>query len=773
MITSAKQIQRYGLPQYAGLLIAFACSLLVLGVYQHFRLYLNGILDSVFEWSMLMLFVNQIGYAAIVGLLLVYPYKWLEANKPSHGKKTVSFLFTLLLALEFVLIEYFLQHLDLIGSDIATTLNHVNFRVSELFYAGVCLFICLGIFRFVSKKGTKLYNFIQKLYPFTIILALLFAGMLFTDKRAINVNKTQYLVADLFSGNIEKTIYKGEAEYPLVQPTTLETDWTTYFSFKNQKPNIVIVMIDGLSNEFVGTSAKFKEFTPFLSKLSQQSLVFTNHLSTSLETPTALTTLLSSSPFPAEGTAHFSSKLNKNSLFAYLKSQGYKTGFYHGGNLVLTKLDSYLFNERVDMVFDRSNFGDHFKTFETDASGAILGFPDEELFKKWEEIYLPTAKPKFEVFLNLSTETKSLHTPAEQFIEAAEKQIEMVGYEPSLKRRMDKNISFFANLMYTDQALEGFLEKHKKTNEFDNTIFVFVGSKNAPAIEKNNSLGFYKTGMFIYSPLLKQGKEFEHLTSHFDVVPSIISMVNSVKPHTTLTHNSWLGEGLLSTKNKTIPLLKREGRFTELITGESFFNGGKVYALDVENEMGLVKNEENTKAVYKQFQEFKAIANYTLTKNKLLPDSLAIFPVDRYDFKKEELVWLSSVFDGEDYDKAFREATKLAHKGNTSRALLLAEYIIHNVPGHVDAMILKGRIYGWNQQYAKSKDVLEVALGLNPKYQDCYAALLDVCYWSNDVSLASELFQKIKTNGVGSVELDEKVNRCLGQQTVSEVILID
>ncbi|MDO1499279.1 hypothetical protein Q2T40_03265 [Winogradskyella maritima] len=102
------------------------------------------------------------------------------------------------------------------------------------------------------------------MYPFTIILFSLFLGSLFTDGKPINQNKTQYLAINLYNSSTEDNTYTSNEEYPLIKNPTVENVLGEYFELKEEKPNIVFIMVEGLGRDFMGEGAEYGGFTPFL-----------------------------------------------------------------------------------------------------------------------------------------------------------------------------------------------------------------------------------------------------------------------------------------------------------------------------------------------------------------------------------------------------------------------------------------------------------------------------------------------------------------------------
>ena len=159
----------------------------------------------------------------------------------------------------------------------------------------------------------------------------------------------------------------------------------------------------------------------------------------------------------------------------------------------------------------------------------------------------------------------------------------------------------------------------------------------------------------------------------------------------------------------------------------------------------------------------KAINTYVTKNDKVLPKEYAIYETGKKKFSKEEEVWISSVFNGKNYDNAYSIARKLAHEGNYDKSLVLTAYILEHSPNNIDALILQGRVYAWKKHYNKSISILEKAVDIHPFYHDGYSALLDVYFWSGNNIRASRIYEKIKDNNIETVELIKKVERCMSQ----------
>ncbi|NKI32282.1 sulfatase-like hydrolase/transferase [Croceivirga thetidis] len=765
MIVENKHSAKNGLGQYAKQIVAFQCCLLILVVFQHIHLYMDGLVDRVINQSLWLHFINQTGFTAVVGLGLLWPYQFLEGKKHNYGKRFVALvLISLLLTEQFLTLIYAETHIPFIYRS-EFELEDLDISTGHwlLFMLGLVLLIYS--FRLLSRKFNWVSSILKRMFPFTIVLFIMLFGMLFTTKKPINQNKFQLFVTDLVQEKIELNTYDGKKEYPFLKPAIADTSFVKNFNLKSGNPNFVIIMIQGLGKEFIGPQAQFKAFTPFLNELSKESLIWENHLSNALDTKGSITSLVASLPSLKDENEEVN-QLNRNSLFGLLKERGYKTAYYYGGNNSLLQMDKFLYRDRVDLIVDKSKFDERYSLSPTNDNGIVEGYPDSELFRKWEETYIPSSKPKFELFLNLSTVSGGIPN-SEKYISKVEHILDDRYFSNAAEWNIKRQKSFFASMLYTDESIRYFIEKRNQTKEHEETIYIITGTQNAPFLKSENDLQDYRIPLMIFGDAVKAPKVFSNTTAHTDIALSILSMIKEKAYPSSPSMITALGEGLCSkTEEKKIPLFRNSETAKEFIQGNDFYSSGNVYEIGEDMKLRNKSNGETKRKLKSSVKNFNAAHKYVLKENKVLPDSLMVFRKDKSSYSNEELVWISSVFNGKNFDKAYEKARDLAHNGNTERALLLSQYILDHVPNHVDAMILQGRIYAWNNKYNKAIEILKDAMANNPKYHDSYAAALDVCYWAKDKRLAAEIYEKMKENNVISIELDDKVQRCLKDQKI-------
>lgn len=778
---NTSQQERYTLKQYTRLIMAFFGCLLVLSIYQYTTLYYKAVVDIIFGSSFFIAVVHQIGFASIVGVVLAFPFNFWENLRPRYGFNLVFTLLVVLLIIEAMLISYYCTALVPLGSDLLGY-SFADMKITIANSGDVWLYISLifgivvivGLFFGLYKITSKYYHHISKMYPFTIILFSLFIMTLFVAGKPINQNKTQYLALNLYETSTEDTSYNSDVEYPLIKSQNIENTLGEFFELKEDKPNIVFIMVEGLGRDFMGEGAEYGGFTPFLDSLSTKSLYWENCLSNTGRTFGVLPSLMGSLPFGKSGFMELEKYPNKLTLYSILKNNGYRTSFYQGTNSSFDNVDRFLLSENVDFVLDKSGFGSQFTMQAEDAAGSSWGYPDRELFKKSMTLPREAGQPRMEVYMTISTHEPFIPPQQEFYGQQVEKILSKGNHRGKIKNVIEKNDNVFATLLYTDDALKYVFDAYKKQPDYDNTIFIVTGDHRLIPIPQRNNLSRFHVPLIIYSPLLKSTKKMSAVNSHFDVTPTLLAMLQSKYELKMPKKVAWMG-GALDTQAefrsiKDIPLMRNKNELKEFISQEKIYSDGSVYAID--ENMDLSSSFGGSKAEAK-LENFKSMNAYVTTNDKIIPDSLAIFTVQKEKFTDSEIVWINSMYNGQDSDKGYFTARKLAFDGQYEKALMLCQYNLSNAPSHIDTKILMGRINVWQGNYDESIEILQGCIEMNPNYIDSYAALFDVYFWSGRTAAALELVELVQQNSSGVGEIADKIARARKEAKKAEVALTE
>ncbi len=765
---NTSQIDSYTLKHYTRAVIAFFGCLVALSIFQYSLLYAKGIVDIIFGRSFFIALVHHIGFSSLTGIFLVFPFKFLENLRPRYGMYFALGSLGVLLLIELFLTVYFCTVLLPLGSDIAAySWEEVRFKAFNANSWGTLGYFLLGalllqlLFLGMYRSTVRFYRLINGMFPLTLVFFSIFITAMFTPSKPINQNKTYYLGLNLYRTATEEHSYDGKSTYPLLRPIQTQNTLKPYFNLKKTKPNLVFFIVEGLGRDFVGKDAPYGGFTPFLDSLSTQSLYWKNCLSTTGRNFGALPALVGSLPFGKNGFMGMEEYPNKLTLYGILKKNAYHTSYYQGSNGAFDNVVRFLQSEDVDLILDKAGFGKNYDLQTGDSGGYSWGYPDLELFRKSVSLDRSKDTPRMEVYLTLSTRDPFLPPKMTYYTEQVEKTLERRAYGKRERRIIKKNNGVFASLLYADNALAWFFEAYKKLPGYENTIFIVTGNHLLPAIPARNEISRFHVPLLIYSPLLKAPRKMEALNSHFDIAPSIVSLLHKQYNLSVPEKTAWLGSGLDTEKTfrsaKRIPLMRNKNELKDYVKGTTFLSDGEVFEMD--KNLGLTPLETEDDTLELALNRFKGVNQYITKNNRIIPDSLAVFNFEKEKFSGRDIVWIHSVFNGHNFDRAFDSARELALAKEYDRALLLLRYIVSEVPGNVDAKILMGRINGWRGHYSDSITLLQEAIEMVPDYIDAYAALFDVYYWSGRYKEGYELIAKVQQNSSRADEIYEKIAR--------------
>ncbi|MCL5244356.1 sulfatase-like hydrolase/transferase [Cellulophaga sp. 20_2_10] len=755
------------LKHYTRLLISFAFVLILLSLYQYIVLFNKGIIDSILSISFLLSITHHLGYTAFVGLLLAVPFHFLEKSKFYRGFRCTLFILIVLLSIECFLLVYYTKMYTPLGADIleynfnsikTAAFKNITIPFLLLLMIVIVVFIFYGTYLITAKY----YHYVNKMFPFTFFLLSIFIANLFMAGQPINQNKTQYLAVNLYEDYLEDDSYlenRNNPPYPLLKKNATKDVLGSYFNLKKQKPNIVLIMVNGLGSNFIGTKATYRGFTPFLDSLAQQSLYWKNCLSTTAKDFGAVPAITGSLPYGKKGFMELSSPVNRLTLFGILKNNGYTTAYLQGTNSSFNNLDNFVQQEQVDLLLNRSYYGANYSLSPTDDSGHSIGYPDKELFKKSFNTNRNSYKPRLDVFFTTSTAEPFLVPNQSLYINKVEKIVEQSRLVKSTIERIEDHKNRYASLLYADNAIQYFIQAYKAKKEYSNTIFVITGTHNLAPVTTNNQLRKFHVPLLIYSPLLKKPETIKGVTSHLDIAPSLVSLLANNYGISVPKKIAWLGEELSTTKHFTatrdIPLMRTKSQIKDYIHNNYFYTSGSVYKFD--ERLNLTQTTNDT--VKDLLVNFKSINSYVTRYNKLIPENLAIFKVKKEVFSEADKIWLNSILNGQSFGSAYKTAQNLAFKGETDKALRICKYILIEIPSHIDAKILTGRINAWNKDYVEAEKILRKCISLNPSYADSYKALLDVYFWSNQNEKSMELEFLIKRNNIDDKQVAIKLKR--------------
>lgn len=305
-------------------------------------------------------------------------------------------------------------------------------------------------------------------------------------------------------------------------------------SVEERQPNIVVILLESFSSEFVGALNKNKpdlvSYTPFLDSLIERSLTFEHSFSNGYISIDAVPSVFVSIPrvrYPFVYTPYALDHLD--GLPAILKRKGYETAFFLGADDSSLGIHAFCntigFNRyySIDDYYEKVPGGRNL-----DITGS-WGIWDEEFLQFFADELDELGQPFLAGFFTLSS-----HHP---FALPERYENEIAATPHPIQR----------TVLYTDMALRRFFETASGSPWFDNTVFVLCADHafmQNTRDEYKTTLGKIRIPIIFYDP---SGRYFSPETKpviaqQIDIMPSLLHLVGHHEPFVAFGKNLFTTE---------------------------------------------------------------------------------------------------------------------------------------------------------------------------------------------------------------------------------------
>ena len=770
MKLSLKKTEIY---KYVYLILALICAFWIISTYDIIVSKALSAANTGLGTIILYKFLNDFWYGLIIGGML-FPVYFLMSLFAKRGALIVQkVIFALLVIIQFSLVKYSITTQLNLGADIlgysfddAFTTVTASEGLSVLYFAPFVIFPVLFflLFMLIHKYFSK-----RIVIGIGLSFILLFGSLKMILPEISNVayqNKTAFLANDVLKFQKEKRKLNAlnlsdRNDYPLLKPFESTNDvLSPFFNIKEEKPNVVILMVEGLGSEFIGDGA-YSGFTPYLDSLISKSLYWENFVSITGRTFGVVPSLLGSLPLGETGFLELPKTPSHVSLISVLKANGYTTSYFSGDQSSFDKKINFLEYNGIDNVIDENKFGPDYVKTEANSGGFSWGYPDAEIFRKTLASLDATTQPRLDLILTLSNH-EPFNFPNKEHYEA--KVDSILDSNQSFELSKDEiiaNKNIYTSLYYTDNSIKDFMSAYAQREDFDNTIFIITGDHRLIPITQKDKLCRFHVPLYIYSPMLKRPEKFKSVSSHWDVTPSLISLLMNNYEFNNLEETAWMGQGLDTVRDfrniHQIPLMRYKGSINDFLYKDYLYSDGELFKINENFGTNKIIDEVLLKTMADSLMAFKELNAYITQRNKIFPDSLNIYVKPSIEFSVEQLSVIKELTANLNYDQIFQVARDKAFNKERENARLLCDYILNELPNHSDARTLKGRILSWDGQYEIAEKEFLKTIKRQPFYDDPYVALLDLYWWSDQDDKGVALAKKALRNKIENPLLSFKL----------------
>lgn len=367
------------------------------------------------------------------------------------------------------------------------------------------------------------------------------------------------------------------------------------------KPNVVIFIIESFGREYSGAFNKDKSikdyvsYTPFIDSLANESLIFPNTFANGRQSIHGMSSILAGIPSLTDAfTSSPYSNQKIQSIVSVCNEMGYDTSFYHGapnGSMGFLGFGNIL---GFKHYFGKDEYN-HNEDF--DGMWAIWDEPFLQYFAK----NVGKTKPFMATVF-----TASSHHP----FKIPEK------YNGKFKKG---KVEMHEPMQYTDYSIKKYFETAKKQPWYDNTIFVFTGDHPNQIYysEYEKAMNRFAVPLIFYSPNPKfqlKGVNNE-LAQQIDIYPTLADLIGYNKKI-----RSW-GRSLLSDKKYPSLIVNSDGTSEQFVFGNYIyrFDGKDIIGVYDKNDLGFENNlKDKTKSPETEKGKLVAKAWYQDYMNRVM-----------------------------------------------------------------------------------------------------------------------------------------------------------
>lgn len=341
--------------------------------------------------------------------------------------------------------------------------------------------------------------------PMNIVSAHLFVAPILNN---LVLNSTYTFVKSYGAETVSREVYFKNSDEMLERLNGAHQPLSLLQGHRAKAPqNVVIIILESFSLEYMGAVNGRPGYTPFLDSLAKRSLFFKNGFANARRSIEGVAAVMAgipammSEPFIS---SHFSSNYFVG-LGSMLAVHNYKTSFFHGGNNGTMYFDSFAKSAGLNAYYGANEYG---HDEDNDGTWGIFDEPFLQFMKtRLDEMPQPFLASVF---------TLSSHNP----YRIPEKYKGKFPTGP---------IEILQSVGYADFALQRFFAEAEKQPWYQNTLFIVTADHTGltafPA--DDNELSRFRVPILFFHPNYRwpAGIDRDQVVQQIDIMPSVMDFL--------------------------------------------------------------------------------------------------------------------------------------------------------------------------------------------------------------------------------------------------------
>ena len=264
-------------------------------------------------------------------------------------------------------------------------------------------------------------------------------------------------------------------------------------------------------------------------------------------------------------------------------------------------------------------------------SGFSWGYPDKAMFENgMRKLPVNSGLPQVSIFQTQTSHDPFLIPDEEKYLAMFEKYIQndLISL-PLTTGEYRKYKNMYASILYVDEAIKEFFQAYQKLPNYENTVFIITGDHRLPEIPLATTIDRFHVPIMIFSPKLNRPKRMHGVTSHFEITPTILSLLENRFDLDLPSKVAWKGYVMdtSSTFQSKIsnPLMRNKNQLVDYISGEYVLADNQLYQLYDNMGMEPVTDVAMKEKLLTELATYKNSNRFATENNRILPDSLAVY----------------------------------------------------------------------------------------------------------------------------------------------------
>ncbi|MCQ2077249.1 MAG: LTA synthase family protein [Bacteroidaceae bacterium] len=301
--------------------------------------------------------------------------------------------------------------------------------------------------------------------------------------------------------DVQTALNNVKKYYPAIQTDTLSSSSRVHL----QKKNLIVILMESMSANLMGTFGNTDHLTPFIDSLASQSILFTNFYSTGIHTNQGMFATLYSYPAVLDRNMMKGTNIpSYEGLPTVMKSLGYRTMFFMTHESQYDNMNAFFRTNGYEEIYSQENY-------PSDKVVNSFGVQDDFLYGyALNKLNETPSQPFFATILSISNHPPYVVPP----------------YFHPRSKKIDYQI-----VEYADWSLQQFFESAKTQPWYSNTIFVLLADHGLLWGQAENEIpqSYNHIPFMIYNSGLPP-QHNESWGVQMDVQPTILDVMG-IEPH--------------------------------------------------------------------------------------------------------------------------------------------------------------------------------------------------------------------------------------------------